>query len=180
MSKRSKEETYKCEVEFGRPLRDLFFGNLNPTMSICNHGSFGAPPRPVLDKKRALQDLLDSSPDEWFRYRYSTLWSASLASLARYMRVDVANVLIGENTTECINAILKSIQFNAAAENEVILTTTINYGAILNAIEYTSKYRYENGKVLVHKIEITFPLKGLFSFYYSEQSISIILNQSWN
>lgn len=140
------------EMKFGKPLRDKFY-RLDQRLALTNHGSYGSAPSPVLEKKRQLQDEMESSPDMWFRYRMFDLWSNSLSALASYLKVDVNSLLIGENATENINAVLKSIPLDA--KQDAILTTNFNYGAILNSIDYTARYRLDPANpVYIHEIQL--------------------------
>lgn len=146
----------KNEVEFGKPLREKFY-KLDQRLALTNHGSYGSAPSPVLNKKRQLEDEMESSPDMWFRFRIFDLWSTSLSALASYLQVDVGRLLIGENATENINAVLKSIQLDA--KQDAILTTNLNYGAILNSIDYTARYRLDPANpVYIHEIQLKFPI----------------------
>lgn len=147
------------KAEFGKPMRIKFYA-LDPNLALTNHGSYGSSPKPILERKRLLQDKMENSPDMWFRFTMFDLWEKNLSLLSKYLRVEVSNILIGENATECINAILKSIEFDCGG-NEVILTTNLNYYAILMAIEYTSTYRFsKSNQIHVHKIDLKVPLKS--------------------
>lgn len=159
----------KSEIEFGKQVRQQFY-KLDENFSFTNHGSYGSAPKPVLDKKRQLQDEMERSPDVWFRYRMFDLWTNSLKSLAAYLRVDVKHVLIGENATENINAVLKSIQIDPT--RDAILTTNLNYGAILNSIDYTSRYRFDPARpVYVHEIQLKFPIKSITSLKITQKYV---------
>lgn len=148
------------EIDFGKHLRDLYY-KLDVKLALTNHGSYGSAPKPILDKKRQLQDEMEASPDEWFRFRIVDLWKTNLTSLASYLGSGDDQILIGDNATDCINAVLKSIQFDAD-NTEAILTTSLNYQAILNAIDYTSKYRLKDTNyIYVHQIELAFPINGI-------------------
>lgn len=146
----------KTQIEFGKQVRDLFY-NLDPNVAFLNHGSYGSSPKPVIDRKRKLQDEMEANPDLWFRLSLYDNWIKNLSSLANYLKVDISNVLIGENATDCINVILKSIEFDGA--KDAILTNSLEYGAVKNAIDYTSKYhRDKTDQVNIYSIDINFPI----------------------
>lgn len=148
--------TQKTQIQFGKQVRDLFY-TLDPKLAFLNHGSYGSAPKPVLERKRQLQLEMESNPDYWFRRALYENWTNNLNSLAAYFKLDVSRFLIGENATDCLNLIMKSIEFEGA--KDAILTNNLEYGAVLNALDYTSKYhRSSTDQVYIHMIQITFPI----------------------
>lgn len=159
----------KQQIEFGKPVRELYY-NLNPSLGFLNHGSYGSAPKLVLDRKRQLQDEMESIPDLWFRKSLYENWIKNLTLISNYLRVDMANILLGENATDCINVVMKSIKFEGA--KDAILTNNLEYGAVKNAIDYTSKYhRDQTDQVYIHSVNITFPIKGYISIVLISQNI---------
>ncbi|CAF0730178.1 unnamed protein product [Brachionus calyciflorus] len=137
-------------------IRQLF--NLDPEVTFTNHGSYGSTPKIIFDQKIQLQYEMERSPDKWFRMTSFNLWNQSLDELSKYLKIDKKNVVICENATEAINSVLKSINFKP--NEDVILATQYTYQAVLNSIEYTSKYRLpENQKINVIKVAIKFPIE---------------------
>ena len=149
----------KTQIEFGQQVRDLFY-NLDPTKAFLNHGSYGTPPKPILERKRKLQEEMESNPDLWFRNLLYTNWLKNLTSLSNYFNVNIANILIADNATDAINMVMKSIKFDGGAK-DAILTNNLEYGAVKNAIDYTSKYQRDStDQVHIHVIAIKFPITG--------------------
>lgn len=145
----------KTQIEFGKQVKDLFY-NLDSNLIFLNHGSYGSAPKPILDKKRKLQDEMERQPDTWFRRSLYEYWIRNLNALSKHLGVSSENILIQENATDCINVIMKSIEFDGA--KDAILINSLEYGAVLNAIDYTSKYHLApTNRVHVHSINVTFP-----------------------
>jgi selenocysteine lyase/cysteine desulfurase len=148
-------------IEFGPSARANWFC-LEAGTIFANHGSYGAAPKKILAKKRQLQDEMDRNPDKWFRYTSFELWTRNINSLAEYFKTRAENMLICENATEAINSILKSVEFNLEQPTtECILATQYTYQAVLNTIDYTSRYRLGGQNIQVVKLKITFPIRSV-------------------
>ena len=146
------------EMSFGKEVkRNLFL--LDDAITFVNHGSYGATPRSIFEKKYKLQQELENAPDKWFRISTLNLWTQNIRSLAEFLQVDSNNLVLCENATEAINAALKSIEFNGS--NDAILATQYTYGAILNTIDYVAKYRFSpSNQVQIFKVPFSLPSKS--------------------
>ena len=146
-------------TKFGLSTKSDWF-NLDPGTTFLNHGSYGACPRPIWQKKLELQKIMESNPDKWFRFVSFDLWNQSVKSLANYLNVDSENLVLCENATSAINSILKSIDFDLNnPEGEAILSTQYTYQAVKNSIEYTSKYRLNGNKqIQIIELKLPFPI----------------------
>ena len=133
-----KGEKNMFRINFGRHLKQELF-NLDHEYVFTNHGSYGSVPKSILNKKIQLQYELEKSPDKWFRYTSFDLYNKNLTSLANYLKCDSKNMVLCDNATEAINVAMRAIEFNGA--QDAILATSCTYPAILNTIDYTSKYR---------------------------------------
>jgi selenocysteine lyase/cysteine desulfurase len=147
-----KDDEFKAEIEFGSQVRSLFF-RLNPSITFLNHGSYGAVPKPVYEKRRQLADELEAIPDEWFRWKSKTKWDDNIECLAEYLRINKEQLVLCQNATEAINSVLKSIHFD---EGDAILETEFTYGAIKNSIDFTAKQHHQRPKVF--NVNIKFPI----------------------
>ncbi len=123
---------------FGHKIDEEHFHHTK-SLIYCNHGSYGAVPKSILKRKQDLQLEIETAPDKWFRYTMFDLWTVNKQCLADYLHVPNENILILDNATDCINAALKSIEFNGC--QDAILTTQYTYKAISNTVDYVSKYR---------------------------------------
>jgi isopenicillin-N epimerase len=149
-------------IKYGKELKDEMF-NLDKSIYFTNHGSYGSVPKSILDKKFQLQLEMEKSPDKWFRFTSFDLYKKNLESLANYLRVDKQHLVFSENATDGINCALKSIEFDGPAD--AILATNYTYAAILNTIDYISKYRFKQkaDQVNVVKAELRFPIRSVES-----------------
>jgi len=124
---------------FGHAIDQAHFHH-TPSLTYCNHGSYGAVPKAIYKRKQELQLEIENAPDKWFRYTSFEQWTLNKQSLADYLHVPFDNILICDNATESINAALKSIEFNG--RHDAILTTQYTYKAIANTVDYVAKYRF--------------------------------------
>jgi isopenicillin-N epimerase len=149
-------------IKYGKELKDEMF-NLDKSIKFTNHGSYGSVPKSILEKKFQLQIELEKSPDKWFRFTSYDMYKKNIESLARYLRVNEENLVFTENATDGINCALKSIEFDGCAD--AILATNYTYPAILNTIDYISKYRFkqEFDQVNVVKAQMRYPIKSVES-----------------
>ncbi len=115
-------------------LRHLFL--LNPSVHYLNHGSFGATPRPVFEAYQAWQLRLEEQPVQFFMRDLSDQLLFARQALADYVGTDTDNLVFVPNATHAANVVARSVRFNRGDE---ILTTDHEYGACLNAWEYTAR-----------------------------------------
>jgi selenocysteine lyase/cysteine desulfurase len=153
-----KSEAAIFEIPFGREAKSKLYA-LDPTFSFTNHGSFGACPKMILEKRFELQLELEKCADKWFRLTIHELWSKNVRSLADYLHVNERNIMLCENATEAINAVLKSIEFDKGGR-EAILANEYTYGAVLRTIDYVSKYRLDIAdRIQVFKVKHHYPIE---------------------
>jgi isopenicillin-N epimerase len=152
-----------CAIPFGKATKHTLF-ELDSSIHFTNHGSYGTAPKLILERKRQFQSEMERCPDKWFRFTAFPLWENSMQALADYLKVSKSNVLLFENTTEAVGTVFKWVEF---APGDAILTTGINYQAVLNAIDYTAKYRFKpEDQVQVIKVVYRF-------FFFRIKKISI-------
>ena len=101
--------------------------NLAPGITYLNHGSFGPPPRPVREARRAWQDELDSQPVQFFTRRLEPAWFAARGALASFVGTHEQQLVFVANATEAMNVVASS--FPLGPHDEVVLTDH-EYGAV--------------------------------------------------
>jgi len=106
---------------------------LDPEVTHLNHGGYGACPRAVLEECRRWQLELERSPTEFLARRLDGLLRDSRAALAGFVGARVDDLVFVPNATSALNAVLRSLRFEAGGE---VLTTTHEYGAILRTLEF--------------------------------------------
>ncbi len=100
---------------------------LDPDVAFCNHGSFGACPRAVLDVQRRLSDEMESDPVRFLARRAADALDEARDRLASFVGADPAGVVFVRNATTGVNTVLRSCSLGAGDE---ILLTDHGYEAV--------------------------------------------------
>ncbi|MCA9101049.1 MAG: aminotransferase class V-fold PLP-dependent enzyme [Planctomycetales bacterium] len=101
--------------------------NLRPGVTYLNHGSFGPPPRPVIDCREHWRRELDAQPMDVLVQQFEPMWLRSRDALAEFVGASADRVGLVENATQGMNVVAHS--FPLAAGDEVLLTNH-EYGAV--------------------------------------------------
>ena len=115
-------------------MRDAW--QLDDSIHFLNHGSYGATPRVVLEKQRALRDQLESEPVRFMARELEPLLDAARARLASFIGAQSADLAFVTNATTGVNAVLRSLEFAAGDE---LLTTSHGYNACTNVLSYVAE-----------------------------------------
>ena len=118
-------------IAFGRAALPLFA--LDSDAIFLNHGSFGAPPRAVLDAQGAIRARLEAQPVAFFVEEYPAAVRAAAARLAGFVGARGEDLAFVENATAGANAVLRSLSF---APGDEIATTTHCYGAVRQVLRH--------------------------------------------
>lgn len=89
--------------------------------AFLNHGSYGAPPREVLDAQAAWRERIERQPDVFFRRELNPLLRERAARAGKAIGADGRQIAFVTNATEAINAVLR--WFRLAAGDEILLTS---------------------------------------------------------
>jgi isopenicillin-N epimerase len=101
---------------------------LDPEIAHLNHGSFGATPRPVLERQRELRDALERDPVEFLGRRLPELLAGVRGELAAYVGVaEPDRLVLVANATTALNAVATSLPL---APGDEIVVTDREYGAM--------------------------------------------------
>jgi isopenicillin-N epimerase len=103
---------------------------LDPDMTFLNHGSFGATPRPVLDRQDALRTELEREPVA-FMYRLPEFLAACREEVAAFLGADADGCAFVTNATTGVATVLASLDLRPG---ERLVTTDHAYGAVRNAM----------------------------------------------
>ncbi|KAJ3074602.1 hypothetical protein HDU98_010790 [Podochytrium sp. JEL0797] len=130
-------------------MRALFC--LDPEYLALNHGSFGAPPRSLVESRMAHSLHIESNPDAFCKIDYDPALDAALVPVSKLLGLGgkVDDMVFLANATTGVNAVLRSLKQILMAANrfpkpnniksQKILCFNTVYGNVLNAIEYTSQ-----------------------------------------
>jgi isopenicillin-N epimerase len=110
--------------------------SLDPDVVFLNHGSFGATPIAVLAKQSELRARLEREPVRFMVHELESLLDASRNELAAFVGADPKDLVFVQNATTGVNAVLSSL---ALHEGDELLTTTHEYNACKNALEFVAK-----------------------------------------
>ena len=115
----------------GAAMRGKF--RLEEGADFLNHGSFGAPPRAVLEAAERWRSRLEANPDLFFREILPTALREAAGALARFVGARTQDLVFVENATAGMNAVLRSLSFSPGDE---ILASSHVYGAVRQAIRH--------------------------------------------
>jgi isopenicillin-N epimerase len=130
-------------------LRQLFY--IDPEVTYLNHGSFGATPRPVLEKYQSWQRRLEAQPVRFLARESRENFRTARQALAEYLGAEAENLVFVPNATFGVNVVARSLDLQPGDE---ILTSTHEYGACENVWHFLSQ---QIGCTLIKK-EIPLPL----------------------
>ncbi len=108
---------------------------LNPEIVFLNHGSFGACPRPVLERYQELQRQMERDPVQFLDRRAPAMMAESRAALGRFLNVDGADLVYFHNPTSALNVVLRSLTQPDGPglrlrPGDEVLSTDHEYGAL--------------------------------------------------
>lgn len=121
-------------VAFGDVARPWFA--LRDDVVFLNHGSFGATPREVLDAVRAVQLEVEGEPVDYYVRKLPALLRRVAARAAAFVRADPDDLVLVENATTGVNAVLRSLDLRPG---DTLVTTDHAYGAVRNAMEFVAR-----------------------------------------
>ncbi|MBF2098789.1 MAG: aminotransferase class V-fold PLP-dependent enzyme, partial [Gloeomargaritaceae cyanobacterium C42_A2020_066] len=118
-------------MSFGPHLRPQWL--LNPGVTFLNHGSFGATPRVVLAAQRQWQDRLEQQPVQFMSHTGPAEVRRVAGLLAEVLGTAEENLVLVDNATTGINAVLRSFPW---CPGDRVLVTSHTYGAIRKAATF--------------------------------------------
>jgi isopenicillin-N epimerase len=124
---------------------------LDPSIVFLNHGSFGACPRAVLEWQNIFRMRMESEPVRFLTRELQPLLDVSRERLAQLLNTAPDNLAFVPNATTGVNAVVRSLEFQAGDE---ILTTNQDYNACRNALRAVA----ERAGARVVVANVPFPL----------------------
>ena len=101
--------------EFGNDMKQHFLlgsDEKNQEVAFCNHGSYGATPKYVMEKRFELLREAEINPDLWYRSEMLKREILSTDRLAEFVGASSpTDIVYVDNVTEAMNIILK-VSFN--------------------------------------------------------------------
>ena len=99
---------------------------LDPEVAFLNHGSFGACPRPVIERYQAWQLELEREPVDFLARRLPGLLDDARTGLADYLGCPPADLAFVPNATTGVNLAARALDLGPGDE---VLATDLEYGA---------------------------------------------------
>lgn len=132
---------------------DTRFWALDPDVTYLNHGSFGATPRPVLERQQALRDELEREPIDFLSRTRERRIDEAREALASFVGANAADLAFVPNATTGVNAVLRSLTFEPGDE---LVVTDHAYNACRNALDFVA----ERWGATVTVVRLPFPLQS--------------------
>lgn len=118
-------------AEYGDAAKALW--PLEPEMIFLNHGSYGATPHEVLTKQVHWRDRLEAQPCRFINVEAPAEMRRVADQLGAFVRARGEDIALVENTTNGINAVVKSLHFQAG--DEIVVADHI-YNAVRNTLRF--------------------------------------------
>jgi isopenicillin-N epimerase len=135
-------------VKTAAELRTEFL--LDPEIAHLNHGSFGAAPRPVLERQRELRDALERDPVEFLGRRLPELLAGVRGELSAYLGVaEPDRLVLVANATTALNSVATSLPL---APGDEVVVTDKEYGAM--ELLWTEVARRADARLVVANIPL--------------------------
>jgi len=110
------------------PGADKLWADLDPSVSHCNHGSYGAVPRPVREYQDELRRLAEVNPNQWFRFESPERLEQARLQMAAFIGAAPDNAVFVPNATTGVNVAMGAVELT---EGDEVLVTDHAYGAVL-------------------------------------------------
>ena len=120
---------------------------LDPAIDFLNHGSFGACPRPVLERQAAWRERMEAEPVRFLAHDLEELLDEAREAVASFVGARAEDLAFVPNATAGAGTILRSLRFEPGDE---LLTTDHEYNAILNAVRFAAAR--DGARVVVARI----------------------------
>ena len=126
---------------------------LDPGVVFLNHGSFGATPLAVQRVADGFRAQMEREPIRFVVEELEPLLDAARREVAAFVGCDADDMAFVLNATMGVNTVVRSLQWR---EGDELLTSTHEYNACNNALEYVAK---RHGATVV-RAEPPFPVRS--------------------
>ncbi|GAA5876257.1 hypothetical protein JCM3774_002339 [Rhodotorula dairenensis] len=120
---------------FGRQLAKKYWQFEEGWVNL-NHGSYGAAPRPVVDRMHAIQARCDSAPDRFMRVEYEQDLIEVRTRLAQLVDCDTDDLVLVPNATSGVNEALRSLTTEWNKGDRLLFFSSSIYNACSSTLQY--------------------------------------------
>lgn len=149
-------------MPFGRAMLESWL--LDPEITYLNHGTVGATPRAVLAAQNVIRDEIERQPSRFLLRelagvgvgvprRKSSRLRAAAAAVAAFVGVPAEELVLVDNATTGVNAVLQSLSLE---EGDELLLTDHAYGSVARTAAFVARRRGAR----VRTVTVPFPLRG--------------------
>ncbi|HEY8238313.1 MAG TPA: aminotransferase class V-fold PLP-dependent enzyme [Candidatus Limnocylindrales bacterium] len=126
--------------------------DFEPGLTFLTHGTFGACPRPIVERRMELIRELEANPIRFYTRDYEERFDAARREVAAFLGADPAGTVIVPNATTGVATVLESLRLRPGDE---LLTNDHEYNATLNALETVAA----RAKARVVRVSIPLPIR---------------------
>lgn len=125
---------------------------LDPEYANLNNGSYGTPPKAVLQSAFEISQEIESNPDAFHRYGYQTRLQDARSKLGKLIGAERDEVFLVANATTGVGTVMRNFEWE---KGDVIIICNTTYAAVSNIGAYLADAA-PNPKLVV--LELHFPL----------------------
>jgi isopenicillin-N epimerase len=126
--------------------------DFEPGITYLTHGTYGAAPRPVVEKRVALIRELEANPIAFLTREYEERLDAARQEIATFLRADPEGTVAVPNATTGVATVLESLRLRPGDE---LLTDDHEYNATLNALGAVA----ERARARVVRVSVRLPIR---------------------
>jgi isopenicillin-N epimerase len=126
--------------------------DFEPGVTYLTHGTYGAAPRPVVEKRVALIRELEANPIAFLTREYEERLDAARREIAAFLRADPEGTVAVPNATTGVATVLESLRLRPGDE---LLTDDHEYNATLNALDAVA----ERARARVVRVSVPLPIR---------------------
>jgi isopenicillin-N epimerase len=126
--------------------------DFEPGLTFLTHGTFGACPRPIVERRAELVRELEANPIRFYTRDYEARFDAARYEVASFLNADPAGTVIVPNATTGVATVLESLRLRPGDE---LLTNDHEYNATLNALGAVA----ERARAGVVRVSIPLPIR---------------------
>lgn len=138
-------------MTFGHTFKKTHFSQLGEEVVPVNHGSFGLPPKSVVEAFHTAIDDDLAHPEYYIRIKQEKEYLNGLKLVADFLNCRYKDLALVENATTAVNTVLRSLPFEKGDKIAIPSTT---YGACANTVKFLAELM----GIEVVLVETSYPL----------------------